>query len=335
MTPEESPSVVEIQNQAQLEELACQAIWDARRRLKLTAVAWQEHRADMEQTALLTLCEFPGQPIAYVFGIVRHRLTDYALVHIYGRQTGKNSAYARGCTVHHVEDPEEAFETYVQRLSRRRGVARPVEEALVAAETEPARTRFWQAVERELLAILIATGGCKSKPDRLRRYVLVLLLRLQGLSIAAIALELGLTIAQVMDILERARQRIHQFLAYSPLMQGLIRAQGELRTCWPEDITPTVLNSQRHFVAVLPHGEFNIRYHGGKGYVQAAAKTNGRVQTRMVILGNVGSLTYEHLVKGTLTLQAKLLALRQAERHGRAVNVPVLTSRIAAVTAVA
>ena len=46
--------------------------------------------------------------------------------------------------------------------------------------------------------------------------------------------------------------------------------------------------------------------------MQAAQKAAGRVRTRMVTLGAVGTLTTERLLAGTRELQAKLDALPAA-----------------------
>lgn len=303
---------VDLNNQTKLEALAGNAVANARRRLKLSDVDWYMHREDMLQTALVTLYEFPGQPERYVFGVLRNRLTDYALVHIYGRQTGKNAKYARGCYVKNVEDPELNMDTYLARFYPRNHISRPVEQQVLAQEAEPEQQRFWERVEHGILNILVATGGSKCRADRLQRYAQIVVGRLQGMTNAAVALALSLTVEEVVAILERARLRLQAFLDESSLMQGLILAEGALRVFWADEISPALLNGGRKFVAVLPHGTYHVRYHAGKAYVQMAQKAGGRVCTRMVILDRVGALTVERLLEGTRELQAKLDALDAA-----------------------
>lgn len=304
-----SPEVWE--NEAFLDKLIECTVLPARYRLKLSDNDWETHRQDMAQTALETFYEFSHQPFGYILGIIRHRLADYALINIYGRQAGYNSQYSRNCYVQDVPQPEIDREAFLSAFTSSNKVTRPVEAAVIDQESEEGRQRFWHQVEREMLAILVATGGSKARPDRLWRYTQVLVRRLQGKTNSAVALEMALPLEEILGILERARQRIREFQALSSLMQGLLWAWGHMNVYWPGEITSELLNCGRKFVAILPHGEFNVSYCQKRCYVQMSSQVKNKVYTRQVTIGELGSLTYSQLYQGTLQLNEKLGELRQ------------------------
>lgn len=305
------------ENIAFLDKLVECSVLPARYRLKLSDTDWQLHREDLAQTALETFFEFSHQPFEYILGIIRHRLTDYALINIYGRQAGHNSRYAKGYFIHTVEQPEMDLDAYLHGFKPLHQTLRPVENALINRESQPEREQYWFQVEREFMAIMVATGGGKSRPDRLRRYTEVLIKRLQGKTNSAIALEMALPLEEIIGILERARQRIREFEALSSLMRGLVWAWGHLNVYWPDEITTELLNGGRKFVAILPHGEFNVSYSEQRCYVQTGLKVNGKVRTRQVTLGELGSLTYPQLHQATLELKQKVTGL-SAKRENEA-----------------
>jgi len=294
---------------AELKNLVRYTVLPARHRLKLSDADWNAHFDDLTQTALTTYFEFSHQTPDYIIGIIRHRLTDYALVNIYGRQAGFNSRYARGYFQESLENHTGSMGSYLLTLNTLLAFSRPVEDAVIRQEAKPGQERFWQKVEREFMAILVATGGSKSKPDRLLRYTQALVKRLQGKTNSVIALEMGVSDTEVSGFLERARQRLTSFQSLSPLMQGLLQAQGRLMVYWSDEITPRVLNRGHKFAAILPHGAFNISYHQQRCYAQAGLQVKGKVCTRQVTIGELGSLTYPQLHHGTLELNGKLCAL--------------------------
>lgn len=304
------------ENEAFLEQLIACTVPPARYRLKLSDDAWERHREDMAQVALEAFYEFNQQPFNYILGVIRHRLADYALINIYGRQAGHNSQYSRDYYVHNVPEPEMDMDTFLAAFASSQTLSRPVEAAIIAQESQPHQDRFWHRVEREMIAILVATGGRKIRSDKIRRYSQVLVKRLQGKTNHVVALELGLSLEEALGILERARERMREFLALSSLMQGLVWAWGHLMVYWPEEITADLLNSGRKFVAILPHGEFNVSYHDQRCFVQAGVQVRGKVRTRQVTIGQLGSLTYSQLYHGTLELKQKMVKLGAMPKDG-------------------
>jgi hypothetical protein len=101
----------------------------------------------------------------------------------------------------------------------------------------------------------------------------------------------------------------------SPMLQGLVRAEGELRLRWWDEVSEAALNSGQKFIVILPFGAFTVGYYhsAGKGKhlgrIQVGRRIDGQVVNRSVQLGEVGRITKERLWDGAQRLQGKLATL--------------------------
>ena len=134
------------------------------------------------------------------------------------------------------------------------------------------------------------------------------------------------------QIIIHYREYLEAFLAHSPLIQGLIRAEGTLRLQWWEEVSEVALNSGQRFIVILPHGAFTVSYYHSKSKgkqlcrIQVGRRVNGKVQNRSVQLGEIGYITRQRLWDKSLVLQEKLAVLEAKANVANPVNCPVNTS---------
>jgi hypothetical protein len=304
-------------------EAAQVLVGNVMRHMRMDAAERQIFREDMMQEALTQLYDQAivqqqsSPSLAYV--IARTHLIGYVFVNIRGGGRGHQWELSKQyCTYDNLVEADEISDDPAQRGTRlpmklyRR---RPTEEALLAKEAKATAKARWQQFEREIASILAVMRGKQWHPHSLCRAAKALCESVKGTSNHNISRLLGLDQLTTTQIINHYRQYLQAFLALSPLMQGLVRAEGALRLHWWEEVNPQTLNSGQKFIVILPHGAFNVSYyhHKGKGKsygrLQAGRRIAGKVQIRSVQLGEVGHITPEKLWQGSLTLQEKIAAL--------------------------
>ncbi len=294
----------------------------------------QMFREDMTQEALSHLYELSylqGHPEAYAYTAARTKLIGYVFVNIRGGGSGHQWELSKQYQISdNLTEPEyheeDSYGQKTPRLPMNIYARRPTEDALVLHEGTAANEARWERFEKEIARILAVMRGQQWHPNSLRRAAKALCESVKGTSNYNIAQLLEVDWHTATQIIIHYREQLAEFLAQSPLVQGLIRAEGELRLQWWEEVTEAALNSGQRFIVILPHGAFTVSYYHsaskGKhlGRIQMGRRVNGKVQNRSVQLGEVGHITREKLWDKSLELQAKLAELEAAADAANDVN---------------
>jgi hypothetical protein len=293
------------------------------KRCKVSRQEQFNHWADMVQTALLTLYKHQERPMPYACAAARNELINYVLVTIRQLQGGWRlyDGDIKGWQVTNFEGWEEKGSQVTNHKDDifgrflppqyRKCLYRPVEERVVANEEEEGTEHFWQAVERRFLYVLAGMRWQQFHPDALVFAARVMALSARGKSINAIALEMGEDPGHVSDSLMHYRTVVEQFLALSPLEQGMIEARGQLSIYHHQEPDERVLNGGKRFVAILPNGNYSVSIHkrsdGSKRYasIQAGKRVNGRTKVTKKVIGYVGQITHDKLCAGAMAMQMK------------------------------
>ncbi|MBK8904522.1 MAG: hypothetical protein IPM53_25310 [Anaerolineaceae bacterium] len=293
-------------------------------------------REDMTQEALSHLYDLyflQGQTEAYAYTAARTRLIGYVFVNIRGGGSGHQWELSKQYQVednliepeYHEEDSSGGTKP---RLPMTIYARRPTEDALVLHEGNAATEARWEQFEKEIARILAVMRGQQWHPNSLRRAAKALCESVKGTSNYNIAQLLDVDWHTATQIILHYREQLVEFLAQSPLIQGLIRAEGELRLQWWEEVSETALNSGQRFIVILPHGAFTVSYYHsaskGKhlGRIQVGRRIAGKIQNRSVQLGEVGHITKQRLWDKSLELQEKLAELEAAADAANDVNTP-------------
>ncbi|MCB8979872.1 MAG: hypothetical protein H6657_20880 [Ardenticatenaceae bacterium] len=283
-------------------------------------------REDMTQEALSHLYDLyflQGQTEAYAYTAARTRLIGYVFVNIRGGGSGHQWELSKQ---YQVEDnliepeyhEEDSSGQKMARLPMNIYARRPTEATLVLHESTAASDARWEQFEKEIARILAVMRGQQWHPNSLRRAAKALCESVKGTSNYNIAQLLDVDWHTATQIILHYREQLVEFLAQSPLVQGLIRAEGELRLQWWEEVSETALNSGQRFIVILPHGAFTVSYYHsaskGKhlGRIQVGRRIAGKIQNRSVQLGEVGQITKQRLWDKSLELQEKLAELEAA-----------------------
>ena len=283
-------------------------------------------REDMTQEALSHLYDLyflQEQTEAYAYTAARTRLIGYVFVNIRGGGSGHQWELSKQYQVednliepeYHEEDSSGGTKP---RLPMTIYARRPTEDALVLHEGSAATEARWEHFEKEIARILAVMRGQQWHPNSLRRAAKALCESVKGTSNYNIAQLLEVDWHTATQIILHYREQLVEFLAQSPLVQGLIRAEGELRLQWWEEVSETALNSGQRFIVILPHGAFTVSYYHsaskGKhlGRIQVGRRIAGKIQNRSVQLGEVGQITKQRLWDKSLELQEKLAELEAA-----------------------
>lgn len=291
-------------------------------------------REDMTQEALSHLYDLTflqGQTESYAYTAARTRLIGYVFVNIRGGGSGHQWELSKQYQVEdNLIEPEYHEEDSIGRTMPRLPMTiyarRPTEDALVLHEGSAATEARWESFEKEIARILAVMRGQQWHPNSLRRAAKALCESVKGTSNYNIAQLLEVDWHTATQIILHYREQLVEFLAQSPLVQGLIRAEGELRLQWWEEVTETALNSGQRFIVILPHGAFTVSYYhsAGKGKhlgrIQVGRRIAGKIQNRSVQLGEVGYITRQKLWDKSLELQDKLAELEAKANAAHAVN---------------
>lgn len=280
-------------------------------------------REDMMQEALSWLYRhvyIDGHDEAYAYVAAKTRLIGYVFVNIRGGGNGHQWEMSKQYrTDDNLTEPEYIDEDTHGKRAFRLPVSlynkRPVEEIVETKEARPSEAERWFQFEREIGRILAVMRGKQWHPNSLRRAATALCESAKGTSNYNIACKLDLDWHTTTSILIHYRQHLEAFLAMSPMLQGLVRAEGELRLRWWDEVSEAALNSGQKFIVILPFGAFTVGYYhsAGKGKhlgrIQVGRRINGQVVNRSVQLGEVGRITKERLWAGAQRLQDRLATL--------------------------
>jgi hypothetical protein len=300
-------------------------------------------REDMTQEALSHLYELhfiQGHPEAYAYTACRTKLIGYVFVNIRGGGNGHQWELSKQYQIaDNLTEPEyheeDSYGQLTPRLPLTLYARRPTEEALVLHEGESSRTDRWLSFEREIARILAVMRGQQWHPNSLRRAAKALCESVKGTSNYNIAQMLDVEWLTATQIIIHYREYLEAFLAQSPLIQGLIRAEGALRLQWWEEVSEVALNRGQRFIVILPHSAFTVSYYHSKSKgkqlcrIQVGRRVNGKVQNRSVQLGEVGHITRQRLWDKSLELQEKLAVLEAKANAANSANFPNGTSETA------
>ena len=263
------------------------------------------------------------QSEAYAYSATRTKLIGYVFVNIRGGGNGHQWALSKQYQIaDNLTEPEyheeDSYGQLTPRLPMSIYARRPTEDTLVLHEGEAASDDRWERFEKEIARILAVMRGSQWHPNSLRRAAKALCESVKGTSNYNIAQMLGVDWISATQIIIHYREQVEAFLGHSPLIQGLIRAEGSLRLQWWDEVSEAALNSGQRFIVILPHGAFTVSYYQskskGKAFcrIQVGRRINGKVQNRSVQLGEVGRVTRQRLWQKSLELQEKLTELEEA-----------------------
>lgn len=306
-----------------LSKTAQTLVGNVMRHMRMDSSERQIFREDLQQEALTLLYDLKflhDYDDSYAYVAARTRLIGYVFVNIRGGGNGHQWELSKQYrTLDNLAEADEHNDPDSRHHQTRLPISvyarRPTEEALVIREDAEADTDMWHQFEREIARILAVMRGRQWHPNSLRRAATALCESARGTSNYNIAQKLNLEWLTTTQIIIHYREQIHAFLALSPLMQGLIRAEGELRLCWWDEVTDSMLNSGQKFIVILPHGTFTIGYYHSQskgkqlGRIQVGRRIKGKVVNRSVQLGEVGHITCEQLWQSSQRLQSKLAEL--------------------------
>ena len=311
---------------AWLKQKAYIVVGQVMRHMWMDATERRIFREDLMQEAFSHLYEqrfLQEQSEAYAYSAARTKLIGYVFVNIRGGGSGHQWELSKQYQISdNLTEPEYHEEDSTGQTTPRLPMTiyarRPTEDALVLHEGSATNDDRWARFEKEIARILAVMRGSQWHPNSLRRAAKALCESVKGTSNYNIAQMLGVDWITATQIINHYREQLEDFLTHSPVSQGLIRAEGELRLQWWEEVSEAALNSGQRFIVILPHGAFTVSYYQSKSKgkvlcrIQVGRRINGRVQNRSVQLGEIGSVTREKLWDKSLVLQAKLTELEEA-----------------------
>ncbi|MCI0578140.1 MAG: hypothetical protein L0332_30790 [Chloroflexi bacterium] len=325
----ETTEQINYADEGEVTRWATRTVRTANRRAKTTRQEQIEHWRDMVQTAIVTLYDCRDKPLPIAYNAAVYDVISYIACTIWqttgnawrwydGDTKGARTYYFEEMQPDHEAYDDDVYGRFLHPDLRKSGPYRPVETEVVTSEQAEAQSRFWRQVERELLYVLAGMKVGQYHPDALMTAARVLCLSLQGLSHAAIALEVGKEPHEVWHIRDHYRNAIEAFLAMGPVQQGLVRAEGQARIYHYQEPDEAVLNAGKRFIAILPNGAFSVSVRGRRGQSQKYAtlqygyRVNGKVKMVGKQVGPVGQVTYDRLYDGAQVLRAKLATARVA-----------------------
>lgn len=323
-----------------IERIAQYCVNKVCRKWSITGALYQEHRDDMRQTAIVTAYEarISDLPLAFMFQNTKWAVEDYIWRLILGRASGHQWVKSRHVTIKHGYD--ESYEgeddtpqgAVMRQVSHHRSQMagghhhnRPVEEHLIHEERTAGWTDLLEDFEQELTRILAAMGCRQLQPQTILNRARMMCEVLDGETAGTLADRDGVEQEVMSSRISGVRADIKTFLEQAPVVQGFIRAQGEILIQWYDEVTEEMINSGQRFIVVLPYGAFTIslkkdrrRPNNHKIQVQAGRRVDGKPVNRSCLLGKQGKVTYQNLFEATHKLSHKMTTL-----HGLADGVAV------------
>lgn len=308
-------------------------VGDVIRRCRIGYDELAAFREDLEQEALTHLFEQyvqKGHNAAYSYVAARTNLIGYVFTLMRGKGNGHQWALSKAYeTVDNLIeeiDETEAPEQRGIRLPATFYERRPVEDQLIAHEAAPEQAAMWAEFEQEVARIIAVMRDTQWHPQSILRSAKALTESAKGTSNYCIANMIGQEWAATSSLIVHYRNLIRDFLDLSPVMQGLVRAEGELRLLWWHHVTQEAINSGQRFIVISPYGAFVVYTDSRKSKdkrtgeplpmlrIQAGRRIQGRIVNRSVQLGKMGEVTMDKFASGLQRMAQKLAALetRQA-----------------------
>lgn len=306
-----------------LSETANTLVGNVMRHMHMDGTERSIYRDDLHQEALTQLYDLKclqGYNNSYAYVAARTRLIGYVFVNIrgggHGHQWELSKQYKTLDNLAEAGEYAEPDSPHAQtRLPMSIYARRPTEDALLLKEARDEDEAIWEQFEREIARILAVMRGSQWHPNSLRRAAKALCESVKGTSNYNIAQLLNLEWMTTTQIIIHYRQYVEVFLALAPIMQGMVRAEGELRLCWWDEVTEAALNSGQRFIVIMPHGAFTVGYYTSKSKgkqlcrIQIGRRIAGKVVNRSVQVGEVGRLTLDKLWQDSHRVQHKLAEL--------------------------
>ncbi len=311
-----------------IERIAQYCVNEICRKWSITGALYSEHRDDMRQTAITTVYEekvVKNAPDLFIFQNARWALEDYIWRLILGR--GKGHQWEKSRDVHIEYGYDESYEgeegspvaSVMRKVSHHRSQQiggycnqRPVEERLIVKEAMGEDAAMFAEFEQELARILAALAGRQLQPQTILNRARLMREVLEGETAGTLSHRNGVASHLMAGRISNVRADIKKFLAQSPVLQGVTRANGEVLVQWHDEVTKAMLNSGQRFIVVLPYGAFTVslkrdrRSDNHSIQVQAGRRVNGKPVNRSCSLGKQGGATYESLFAATHALSRKM-----------------------------
>jgi len=320
----EAPDV----DMTEIERIAQYCVNEVCKKWSISGALYREHRDDMRQTAIVTVYEekiINQAPDLFIFQNTKWAIEDYIWRLILGRGKGHQWNKSRDVYIEYgydesgEGDAEAPTASVMRKVSQHRAQRgsyhndRPVEKQLIAKEEADTLPALLDTFEQEVARILAAMAGRQLQPQTILNRARLLREVLDGETSGSLSDRDDLPLHLMSGRISSVRASINSFLEESPLMQGVIRAKGELLIQWHEEVTTAMLNSGERFVVVLPYGAFTIsckrdrsRENNDSIQVQAGRRVNGKPVNRSCSLGKRGEATYENMFAATQKLREKM-----------------------------
>ena len=290
-------------------------------------------REDLQQEALTQLFEHyvvNGHDAPYAYVAARTNLIGFVYVLMRGKADGHqwelSKQYETYNNLTEEHDDQDDPEKRAYRLPLTVYQRRPVEDSVIKHEDAPEEALMWADFEREIARIIAVLRDTQWHPQSILRSAKVLAESAKGSSNYCISTMIGQEWHTTTALIIHYRTLIKQFLEMTPIMQGMIRAEGELRLKWWHEITQEAINTGERFIVISPYGSFVVYGDKSKSKnkstgeplhylrLQAGRRIKGRIVNRSVQIGKVGHVTIDQFAVGLERMASKLAQLegRQA-----------------------
>ncbi len=285
-------------------------------------------REDLQQEALTQLFEHyvvNGHDASYAYVAARTNLIGFVYVLMRGKGDGhqwelsKNYETYNNLTEEHDDQDDPDKRAY--RLPLAIYQRRPVEDSVLRQENAPEEALMWAQFEREIARIIAVLRDSQWHPQSILRSAKMLAESAKGSSNYCISNMIGQDWNATTNLIIHYRALIKQFLEMTPIMQGMVRAEGELRLKWWHEITEEAINTGERFIVISPYGSFVVYQDKSKSKnkrtgeplhcirVQAGRRIKGRIVNRSVQIGKVGQVTVDQFAAGLERMASKLAEL--------------------------
>ncbi len=278
------------------------------------------HWDDMKHTAVLAFLEYKDKPAAYAYVVAKNALKNYIWVHIRGLNGGWRSLEARNYTVSDTpletdgdmfDSPRDNISWRTQREHSWEAVSRPVEWKVLNYFSDE-RKATTEEIFKEVLYILAGMSRKNWYPEQLYRAAMIIAMLCNGYTWEDVEAYTDLDYSAVWDIWwHHRKERLSRYIELSPVYQAIVRARGELRVFYFNELTSQQVNDGKRKMVVFPHGIYTITYkqRSHKRYLEASLqkgrRIDGRPTVRAVSLGRVGNMKKDNLFDATHRLEKK------------------------------